>query len=195
MANTPNEDLLQLFGQLFMQRRFVWAAIQTQQRRDGNVELRGPLRVLVLLKDGQQLTNADIAERLDIRPSSVTALVNRLVEAGLAERNSAPDDKRVQMISLTDKGQQALDDAQNTRAEFTDNAFAALSDEERAQLQSLLAKLVPDVERQEDEHRDDDHDGRGFGRGFHGPHGHHGPHGDWPYGGGRRHPGFDRGRF
>lgn len=60
-----------------------------------------------LYHDGE-LSPTQLAERLDLTTGSVTALVNRLVEAGYAERYPHPDDRRRLVISLTRPGTRTI---------------------------------------------------------------------------------------
>ena len=64
----------------------------------------GILRVLADAPAG--LTNAEIAEILDIRPSSVSATLNRLEDGGLIEREPSAHDKRVVIVRLSDRGRE-----------------------------------------------------------------------------------------
>jgi DNA-binding MarR family transcriptional regulator len=50
------------------------------------------------------LSPTELAERLDLTTGSVTALVNRLVKAGHAERHAHPEDRRRLVITLTRPG-------------------------------------------------------------------------------------------
>ena len=49
-------------------------------------------------------TMSELADALRLHPSTVTPLVNALVERGLVERRDDPDDRRVVRVALTEKG-------------------------------------------------------------------------------------------
>ncbi|MFT8837316.1 MarR family winged helix-turn-helix transcriptional regulator [Liquorilactobacillus satsumensis] len=143
-----SQELLTLFGRLFQQHAFVAAAIKStrfgdQQRPQDN---RGPLRLLQLLTEKEQLTNSEIVEELDIRPSSVSALVRKLEEEELVARRESPTDKRVLIISLTAKGTQFINDSHKLKDELSESLFSALSAEEQQQLRTLLRKLLADLD-------------------------------------------------
>ncbi|MFL2028256.1 MarR family winged helix-turn-helix transcriptional regulator [Loigolactobacillus zhaoyuanensis] len=135
-----NDELMKIFGQLFQHRGFVGAAITSTQSKEQRQEQnqRGPLRVLQLLADKGELTNAAIAEAFDIRPSSVSALVSRLEVVDMIERHSSPTDKRVMLISLTAAGRKLL----HAQDEYTDTTLAGLSATEVEQLSTLLKKIL-----------------------------------------------------
>ena len=67
-------------------------------------------RVLGLL-DESSAVSSDLAERLAVRPPSVTAIVDGLVARGLVERRTVVSDRRQVDHILTDSGRHALDTA------------------------------------------------------------------------------------
>src|ERR1700689_2007387 len=64
-------------------------------------------RVLGLL-DESPAVGADLAERLAVRPPSVTAIMDGLVARGLVERRHVVADRRLVDHVLTDEGHRAL---------------------------------------------------------------------------------------
>jgi long-chain acyl-CoA synthetase len=67
-------------------------------------------RVLGLL-DESSAVSSDLAERLAVRPPSVTAIVDGLVARGLVERRTVVSDRRQVDHILTTSGRHALDTA------------------------------------------------------------------------------------
>jgi long-chain acyl-CoA synthetase len=67
-------------------------------------------RVLGLL-DEKSAVSSDLAERLAVRPPSVTAIIDGLVARGLVERRHVVSDRRQVDHVLTDSGRRALDAA------------------------------------------------------------------------------------
>lgn len=64
-------------------------------------------RILGLLTEGSAVSSA-LAERLAVRPPSITAVVDGLVSRGLVERRHAEDDRRRVDHVLTAKGEKLL---------------------------------------------------------------------------------------
>lgn len=67
---------------------------------------QGLLMILVinLDDDRKSFTVTELSSLLQITPAGVTHLINPLEEAGYIERLPAPNDRRVVLIGLTDKG-------------------------------------------------------------------------------------------
>jgi len=68
------------------------------------------LNVLLFLETHENTQMKDIGEKLGIKPSSATNLVDKLIRACLIERYTNPDDRRVVRVRLTEKGISVLKD-------------------------------------------------------------------------------------
>lgn len=144
------QELLNLFGHLFQQKVFVAAAIRsTQEENNPQFNQRGQQRVMRLLLEKDQLTNSQIVEELDIRPSSASVLVSKLEESGMVKKAESPDDKRVTFISLTDEGRESIIKSRQLKNDFFDSLFESLSDNDQQQLSDSLKKLVIDLKSKE----------------------------------------------
>jgi DNA-binding MarR family transcriptional regulator len=83
-----------------------------------------------------------LAEHFGMPPSRMVALVDELEERGLVERRRDANDRRAHLLHLTAAGRRTLDKV-TRQAESAEDALAAsLSDAERAQLKSLLQRIV-----------------------------------------------------
>ncbi|MFM2077786.1 MAG: hypothetical protein RJA49_1676 [Actinomycetota bacterium] len=82
----------------------------------------------------------DMAETMACDASYITAVADRLEELGLAERRSAPDDRRVKELALTAKGE---DVARRMHAIFNEPpaAMRALSPADQDALARIARKL------------------------------------------------------
>ena len=59
---------------------------------------------LLFFSRSNQLPMGKIGARLQVHPTSVTSLVNRLVDDGMVERVAHPTDRRTTLVTLTPKG-------------------------------------------------------------------------------------------
>jgi long-chain acyl-CoA synthetase len=67
-------------------------------------------RILGILDEGSAMSSA-LAERLAVRPPSVTAVIDGLVARGLVDRTHSEDDRRRISLGITPEGQSALEAA------------------------------------------------------------------------------------
>src|SRR5688572_155435 len=63
---------------------------------------------LFALHDAPMSTQRELAAALGQRESAVTAMVRRLLEAGLVARHPSPDDHRAHLLTLTPDGEKTL---------------------------------------------------------------------------------------
>ncbi|RDS86683.1 MarR family winged helix-turn-helix transcriptional regulator [Dyella psychrodurans] len=60
--------------------------------------------VLLLVRDRSDVTSIDLARQYKVQPSSITGLVDRLVQRGLVVRVPSDHDRRVAYLRATDDG-------------------------------------------------------------------------------------------
>ncbi|MQA12439.1 MAG: MarR family transcriptional regulator [Pseudonocardiaceae bacterium] len=78
-------------------------------------------RVLVVLEARGPVKLAAIAEQLDVNPSTATRMVDRLVAAGLANREANPATRRELVVELTAKGRAVVSEVtEHRRAEIAE---------------------------------------------------------------------------
>jgi MarR family 2-MHQ and catechol resistance regulon transcriptional repressor len=94
-----------------------------------------------LSQAGDSLPLGQLAERLACVKSNVTQLVDRLEADGLVVRAADPSDRRSRLAVLTESGKRAFVKGTQIRQESEREIFGALSADEAASLQDLLAKL------------------------------------------------------
>jgi len=71
---------------------------------------------------------------------NITGLVDRLVEQGLIRRRPLPNDRRVQIVSLTPEGQREFRAMARVNADWVGEIFEGLTPKDIEALMPLLAK-------------------------------------------------------
>jgi DNA-binding MarR family transcriptional regulator len=90
-----------------------------------------------------------LAARADLSSGAMTNRLDQLEEAGLVRRLPDPDDRRGVKVELTDHGLKIWEDALRTGAAQEALVAAALTKEEKRQLNALLRRLMREFERRE----------------------------------------------
>ena len=125
--------LLALLGQEAMRRlRAAHTAHNLKPRQ---------FQVLGLLHDHGGLAQGDLMREMDVDPSILVTLLNPLEADGLVARERDPADRRRHLVTLTRKGERALDSASRAQKETENELFASLDDQQREQLGALLIAL------------------------------------------------------
>lgn len=91
---------------------------------------------------GQRLRMSDVAAQTGLSPGGLTRSVDRLVAAGLAVRESCPEDRRASYARLTELGSAKVADAlARHREEVAALLEGVLTADEAASLTGLLRRL------------------------------------------------------
>lgn len=92
---------------------------------------------------GQREVNVgDVAERLEIDPSTASRLVGHAIDAGLVSRRPSPADARRADLRLTDAGRRVKLVADRYRQRYLDTLLAEWSDDERRQFARMLTRFA-----------------------------------------------------
>jgi DNA-binding MarR family transcriptional regulator len=81
-----------------------------------------------------------MGERLQLHPTSVTNIVDRLETDGLAKRSPHPSDRRTTLVSLTEAGASRMNDATKALTDI-DFGLVGLTDRQAQQLNELLERV------------------------------------------------------
>ena len=100
---------------------------------------RGRVLTALAMKDG--MSQKDLAFILGIRPQSLGELLGKLEADGYVTRERSEADRRAVKVSLTDAGREKAAKIDARRNRDASEMFAKLTDDEKAQLCALLAKL------------------------------------------------------
>ena len=100
------------------------------------------LWVLCLADAPEGVTTGALADGLITRTPDVTRLVDRLVNAGLAERAQSPPDRRVVLVRPTAKGREVFARVAPRVTEYHEQQWSNLSKSELETLHTLLAKAL-----------------------------------------------------
>ncbi|MFE9428574.1 MarR family winged helix-turn-helix transcriptional regulator [Kitasatospora sp. NPDC006697] len=90
----------------------------------------------------QPMRMSTLAAELFTDKPYATVIVDELERRGLVVRTTAPDDRRVKVVSLTDEGRELAARAEEVLGR-PPAALSALPAEEMATLDELLARLAP----------------------------------------------------
>lgn len=114
----------------FVERTADYGLSATQWRLLGLVQFEGPM------------TQAALAERLDVEPMSISRLIDRMEAAGWVQRIPHPQDRRARIVQPTEKARAAAPDVRAIADAVSEEALSGLGDAERRALQAALLTLI-----------------------------------------------------
>jgi MarR family transcriptional regulator, transcriptional regulator for hemolysin len=106
----------------------------------------GYLPALVALKHGRAETQRDLARFARIEQPSMAQMLVRMERDGLIRRAPDPTDGRSSLVSLTETAEARLPDACAVLFQGNREALDGFTDEEAAQLVSLLNRLIANLD-------------------------------------------------
>jgi DNA-binding MarR family transcriptional regulator len=98
---------------------------------------------LKVLRPGHPIAMRELADGLHCDPSNITGIIDRLGDRGLVERGSAPGDRRVKTLMLTQEGT-ALRMRLLDRLSEPPPGLGRLRVDEQRQLRDLLRRAMLD---------------------------------------------------
>lgn len=147
-------DFSHRFGFLVNEVGRLYGRAFDQQARGRLGLSRAQVRLIgVLAAHGNEdpLSQAELAERLDLTSMGVASLCDRMQASGWLRRRPSPTDRRVNQIELEPAAHKALDGALAIGDKIQEEALAGLSGPERSQLMSLLRKVHANLSAAEQE--------------------------------------------
>ena len=99
-------------------------------------------RVLATLSEYGAMSQATLGRRSSIYVSDMVATINELAEGAYVMRSPDPDDRRRNVITITDAGERRLRWLDRQIEQIQLELLAPLDADERAELMRLLGRLV-----------------------------------------------------
>jgi DNA-binding MarR family transcriptional regulator len=90
-----------------------------------------------------------LAAALGVTPANMTGIIDRLVEQGLVSRQENPDDRRMLMLKVTDKGETTIANLRERRVSHTSQILSHLTVEELESVSCGFSLFVQAAEARE----------------------------------------------
>ena len=101
--------------------------------------------VLELLYEKKHSIMTELAKSLNLTMSATTAIIDKMVEIRLVNRNRSEKDRRIVEVSLTKKGTTTTAKVLNNRLEMVKEMFFVLTKSEKQQYLKLLRKVCSGI--------------------------------------------------
>jgi MarR family transcriptional regulator, organic hydroperoxide resistance regulator len=111
------------------------------------MNLTGPqFFILYLLSTSEDVKSTELAEKLDVKPSAITVMIDRLLKNHFVLRQRDENDRRIVKLELTTVGRDVFEKAKKKRREIFSRYLAYLEEEDVEQLVTIYEKLAAAVE-------------------------------------------------
>ncbi|MDL2302596.1 MarR family transcriptional regulator [Lachnospiraceae bacterium OttesenSCG-928-D06] len=99
------------------------------------------MHVIEMIDVHEPKNMTSVARKLMVTTGTLTISVNGLVKKGYVERTRSEEDRRVVLISLTDKGRKAFAQHESFHESMIDSVLTGLEKEEQEVLEKALLNL------------------------------------------------------
>jgi len=103
------------------------------------------VHALEILGQYGEMNMKNLAQKLGVTTGTTTVTVDRLERKEYAKRHTTREDRRVYLISLTEKGLEAFKEHHRFHLELSEQILSALSEEEAQQFINILQKINAEV--------------------------------------------------
>ena len=136
ISHTLNEVLVKLFRDI---NTLEERAMRTEEYRDVTTN---DMHVMEAIGPDEAKNMTRVAKELEVTTGTLTISVNSLVKKGYVDRSRSEEDRRVVLISLSNKGKKAYLHHRRFHEEMISAILAELSEEEQRVLEQALFKLT-----------------------------------------------------
>lgn len=148
MAARRNDSL----GPVLDFMRLLWGVDHrlqsTSKRMEARLGVTGPQRLVVrIVGRYPNISAGEIADVLQIHPSTLTGILRRLEARGALVRTADPDDGRRALLRLTEVGEQIDATKDGTVEAAVTRALAATNDGDLAATRAVLGAIAAELEK------------------------------------------------
>lgn len=112
------------------------------EKRVAEYNLKWTEAVLVLILYERPNSLVELARVLEHKHPSVLRQIDSLEESGLVERQAHPEDRRVKIVSLTEKGNETAQVLMKVASEIHGKAVEGMSEEKARELMFTLRDVI-----------------------------------------------------
>lgn len=98
-----------------------------------------PMLFILNKKDGQ--SQKELADQLNIKPSTITVMLRRMEKVGLVERRQDHEDQRISRVYITEEGKRVCKKANDVMDTIEEEAFGNFTLEEKIILRRLFMQI------------------------------------------------------
>jgi MarR family transcriptional regulator, organic hydroperoxide resistance regulator len=143
---TASEEDAELEPLEHVSRAFKRAMASVRRLRGREIRRPGELSdaqfgLLFGLREHTELSSRELADAADVSPAAATEMLDGLVAAGLVRRERSERDRRVVLVSLTERGSALVEERRARLEPRWRAAFADFSDRELLAAASVLERL------------------------------------------------------
>ncbi|HEY6752482.1 MAG TPA: MarR family transcriptional regulator [Rubellimicrobium sp.] len=141
----PTKDTLRLWLRALSFTSMVEQRVRSRLHADFDITLPRFDLMAALYDASEGLSMGEVSRRLMVSNGNVTGIVERLAREGLVWRWRNPDDRRSQLVRLSDSGRVTFEEMAEAHEDWIASMLSGLNEEEVEQLKHLIGKAKRSV--------------------------------------------------
>lgn len=105
----------------------------------------GQTKLLLILRNLNGLSQREICEKLNVKPSTITVMIKRMEKTEFIERKSDENDQRISRIFITEKGLEVCKLLEDINKEIEKECFINFTEEEIDKAKKLISKMTDNL--------------------------------------------------
>lgn len=119
--------------------------MQSEIMHHRELGLTGPqFHMLALIAKNKNCNVSYLSDKLEVKPSAITVMADRLVQSGYVERRHDDQDRRAVLLSVTELGDQVYEEARKRSRNVLKSYLSGLEPHELEVLIGVIEKLGKD---------------------------------------------------
>lgn len=145
MQNNKQNKFSSFFNTMLKMRKIL---DQTLEDNHGdNISTMLQVQALKTIKDNSPITASELATRLQMSPSAITQMADRLVKSKLITRSTDKNDRRLILLTLTNQGEQHLALILKKMEQKANKILAPISEKELQTVVAIFENFLEQYEK------------------------------------------------
>jgi DNA-binding MarR family transcriptional regulator len=152
-SESTSEHVVERFHKAMMTTHRRLGTLITQEL--DNDLTRPQLFILSIISKEQNITVSRLADKMEVKPSAITVMLDRLVNNGYADRIHDSKDRRVVLVQCTEKGKDALLRIKEDIKVLLKHHLKEIDSNEMLQFVKTFEKIADELSKENSETRTD----------------------------------------
>jgi DNA-binding MarR family transcriptional regulator len=143
MPRTATKDATEAVRLAFVEMMGAERRLRARDQKCGPGEMtHGQIRALFKLDVKGEATAGELAKAAELSPASMSSMLDQLERDGIVERRRSETDRRVVVVSLTEKGRELLEHKRAVWRARWQEALADVSDEHLVAAADVMHRMA-----------------------------------------------------
>lgn len=111
-----------------------------------------PMLLVLNKKDGQ--SQKDLADKLNLKPATITVMLKRMEKENLVVRRQDDEDQRISRVYITEKGREIFEKTNEVMKDIEEICFQNFTVEEKVILRRLFIQMKDNLIQANDNNKD-----------------------------------------